>query len=290
MRRRSGSLPILACAGIALATALLPAATARAGAPIEDALPPVAPGPMRESARSVLERAFDNLYGIDLDDDIEIEGRVDGKVARNHHLRVLRKNIDGRNHMLVRFVTKNDYWDRRVLKIENHDRSDDHFIWVPELRRIRRFTSVQRSDAFQGTDLTFEDLESHRAFRFEILGRAFSVLEGEPVHVLTIKPLYDLGYTRGILFVAQKDYAVLEAHYYRGENGRRPYKVSYAPREKWEAVGDHVLPRLIVFKDYERGTETWARYRERRQADELDETLFTAARLESDPTFMSLTP
>jgi hypothetical protein len=269
---------------------LAPAAPAAAAQPYEDALPPVAPAPLRESAYSVLTKAFENLYGCDLRDAVEIETLVDGKVVRRHEMRVLRKNIDGRAHLLVRFVTDNDYWDMRVLKIENHDRSDDHFVWVPALRRVRRMTSVQRSDAFQGTDLTLEDLEVHRAFRFEVLGRAFSVLQGEPVHVLTIAPLYELGYRRAILFVSQKDYAVLEVHYYRGESAQRPYKVSRAPREDMERAGDHVLPRLWIFTDYERGTETRARYRARELADDLDDALFSQARIEGDRTVRGLEP
>jgi hypothetical protein len=83
------------------------------------------PYALRESARSVLEHAFVNLCGYDLRDQIEIEAHVDGKVVRRHLLRVLRKNIDGRAHMLVHFVTDNDCWDTRVLEIENQDRSDD---------------------------------------------------------------------------------------------------------------------------------------------------------------------
>lgn len=275
-------------AGLFAISLLVWGAPAWAAPSIEDALPPVAPGPMRESARSVLERAFENLYGGDVRDDVEIEARVDGRVVRRHHVRLVRKTVDGRAATLIRFVTNNDYYDRRVLKIENHDRSDDHFIWMPELRRVRRFTAVQRSDAFQGTDLTLEDLEVHRAFRFEIVGRAFSVLQGEPVHVLTIAPLYELGYRRAVLFIAQRDYAMLEAHYYRGSETARPYKVSRAPREEMITTGGHVLPRLWVFTDYERGTETWTRYQARAVDDSLDERLFSATRLEFDPSFREL--
>ncbi|HTF33204.1 MAG TPA: outer membrane lipoprotein-sorting protein [Myxococcota bacterium] len=272
-----------ASARAALLMAALGTSAAQAGSPIEDLAPGPIPYALRESARSVLERAFDNLYGCDLRDEIEIEAHVDGKVVRRHLLRVLRKNIDGRAHMLIHFVTDNDYWDTRVLKIENQDRSDDEFVWTHALGRVRRVTSAQRADAFEGTDLTLEDLEVHRASRFEILGRAFSIVQGEPVHVLTIAPLNDVGYRRAILFIAQKDYVVLEAHYYRGENGRRPYKVSRAPRDQMLETAGHVLPQLWIFTDYERGTESWLRWHRRSIPEDLYDRMLSSDALETQP-------
>lgn len=265
----------------ALVGALLASPAARAAAPIEDAFPTADPGTLREPARKVLERAFENLYGCDLEQEIELTTRSAGSPVRNHKLRVLRKTIDGRAHVLVRFVTANDYWDMRVLKIENRDRSDDHFIWVPSLRRIRRFTSVQQADQFQGTDLTLQDLEVKRADRFEIVGRAFSVLRGEPVQVLTVEPLTDLGYRRSIMYVSQRDYATLEVHYYRDTGGNRPYKVARAPREDMLVMDGHVLPQRWIFTDYQHGTETEARWRHLQVVTGLDDELFTAARLET---------
>ncbi len=282
--RADASGPALLRGGALLAAllgAFLAPPTSRAASPIEDAFPTADPGVLREPARRVLERAFDNLYGCDVEEEIELTTRAAGMPVRNHKLRLVRKTIDGRAYLLVRFVTDNDYWDMRVLKIENADRSDDHFIWVPQLRRVRRFTSVQKADQFQGTDLTLEDLEVHRADKFEIVGRAFSVLRGEPVQVLTIEPLSDLGYRRAIMYVSQRDYATLEVHYYRETGGSRPYKVARAPREDMLVSNGHVLPQLWIFTDYQRGTETEARWHHLEVAEGIDKDLFTAARLES---------
>ena len=134
-----------------------------------------------------------------------------------------------------------------------------------------------------------EDLEVHRAERFEIVGRAFSVLRGEPVQVLTLEPLLDLGYRRSIMYVSQRDYATLEVHYYRDTGGSRPYKVARAPREDMLVTEGHVLPQHWIFTDYQRGTETEARWHRLQVTDGLDSDLFTAARLETR-NFPELTP
>ncbi len=39
-------------------------------------------------------------------------------------------------------------------------KNDDTWVWVPTLRRVRRISSAQRTDAVAGTDFTFDDLLS----------------------------------------------------------------------------------------------------------------------------------
>jgi hypothetical protein len=46
--------------------------------------------------------------------------------------------------------------DRPVLQAKN----DDTWVYVPTLRRVRRISSAQRTDAISGTDFTFDDLLS----------------------------------------------------------------------------------------------------------------------------------
>ncbi len=45
-------------------------------------------------------------------------------------------------------------------KPENVAKNDDTWVYVPTLRRVRRISSAQRTDAVSGTDFTFDDLRS----------------------------------------------------------------------------------------------------------------------------------
>jgi len=39
-------------------------------------------------------------------------------------------------------------------------KNDDTWVYVPTLRRVRRISTAQRTDAVSGTDFTFDDLRS----------------------------------------------------------------------------------------------------------------------------------
>jgi hypothetical protein len=45
-------------------------------------------------------------------------------------------------------------------KPEDESKNDDTWVYLPDLRRVRRISSAQRTDAVAGTDFTFDDLRS----------------------------------------------------------------------------------------------------------------------------------
>ena len=62
--------------------------------------------------------------------------------------------FDARGIMLMTYRYKDS--DRPLAKTKN----DDTWVYVPTLRRVRRISSAQRTDAVSGTDFTFDDLVS----------------------------------------------------------------------------------------------------------------------------------
>jgi hypothetical protein len=274
MRRESARL-----AAIALGLLLLAPLGARAAedAPAafgEDAMAPQAP-----SAREVIERAFQNFYYCDIRADLDFEVRRGGRTVLRYDTELLRKFIDGRAHDLFYFEGDGDMRGRRVLRIERKDRADDAFVYLPELRRIRRHVMAQRADKLVGMDVTLEDLEVQRLDKFEIVGSSFARVEEEPAHIVTLKRLAGGAYDRADFFVASSDYAMLEVRFYRS-GATEPYKQTRMRRADMEYYPGHVLPRQIHFLDRDLGTETTLVF-ERRQVDpELPRDRFSTLGLE----------
>jgi len=52
--------------------------------------------------------------------------------------------------------------DSLFLAWENEDRSDDQFLYLPELERVRRIVSTQKDHSFVNSDFTYEDLEKRK--------------------------------------------------------------------------------------------------------------------------------
>jgi len=239
----------------------------------EDAVPYVA------SAREVIQRAFQNFYYCDLRADLTFEVRSHGRTVLRYETELMRKFIDGRAHDLFYFEGDGDMRGRRVLRIERSDRADDAFVYLPELRRIRRYVMAQRADKLIGMEVTLEDLEVQRLEKLEIIGSSFSRVGDEPARIVTLKRLSESGYDRVDFFVASADYAMLEVRFYR-RDALEPYKQTRMPRESMEQYPGHVLPRQIEFIDRDAGTETTLVFTHREVNPELPTHRFSTLGLE----------
>jgi hypothetical protein len=62
--------------------------------------------------------------------------------------------FDARGIMLLTYRYKTSFGPKATAK------NDDTWVYVPTLRRVRRISSAQRTDAVSGTDFTFDDLFS----------------------------------------------------------------------------------------------------------------------------------
>ena len=244
----------------------------------EDALPPQ-PGAFATSAREVFSRASDNFWGCDLEEQLEFHVTTESGQVMRYLAERIRKRIRGRTYDLFSIRGGTDRRDYRSLRIQGRGGSDDLFAWVPDLRRVRRITAAQRGDQFFGSNLSLEDLEVHFADRHEIVGRATTLVEGEPAHIVTTHPLYDSGYDRADFFIAQSDYAMLEIRFYH-VGALEAYKIAHMPRAETESLNGHFLPRRMIFQDLETGTQTEIHFRSRLVNPPIDDRMFTKTTLE----------
>ena len=240
----------------------------------EEDAPPAFP-----SARETIERAFQNFYYCDMRANLNFEVRSRDHEVLHYETEFLRKFIDGRAHDLFYFQGEGDMRGRRVLRIENLDRADDAFVWLPELNRVRRTVMAQRADKMLGMEVTLEDLEVQRLQKLEIVGSSFSRVDGEPVRIVTMKRLQGGSYDRVDFFVATTDYAILEVRFYR-HDAVDPYKVTRMPRESMQQYPGHVLPSRIEFHDRVLDTETTLVYDRREVNPDLPTDRFTVLSLE----------
>jgi hypothetical protein len=103
-------------------------------------------------------------------------------------------------------------------------RNDDTWVYVPTLRRVRRISSAQRTDAISGTDFTFDDLRSFNG----------------------IVPQYEWQCLAERQMIAPMNTKV-KAYPYEEEHNFGPYGLSFAS-DRWE-LRDAWLVRMIPKND-----------------------------------------
>ena len=235
----------------------------------------------------VLRRALDNRYNLDARARIEVTVTSRTGVTYRRRVEVASKWINGRLHSMGRFTYPENLRDLTLLAIDHDDRDDDHFVWLPELRRVRRVSSAQRADLFQGTDVAFEDLERRTARDYEAEFLPSKTIEGEEVYVVSSRPVYGSGYDRVEYAVAKSDGAILETRYFK-RGAEQPFKLIVTPRAHTEERKGHVIPMRIHAINRELGTRTDVVIEKLVVDPELPDQLFTVRSLSQERRFPDL--
>ena len=228
----------------------------------------------------ILEAAFVNRYSIDLVTQIELVMRGRRGQERGRTIAAVTKVVDGRVYSIGRLLSPEYLRGMTVLMMENDDRGQDAFVFMPSLDKVRRITTAQRSDAFFGSDLTYEDIEQQRAEDFEIYAMEAEQLDGEPVYKIRARPARPENYARVDFTVAQSDGALLKIQYSK-RNAEHPYRVLRALREHMINLGGHVLPTQIRVENTSRGTHTEVRLTQMSIDLEIPTRIFSVRTLES---------
>ncbi len=264
-RGRAGLLSARAAlAVLVLVLALAPAHAA------EDALPGAG------AARELLGRTFRNLYEADFIQVMTLVTRSSSGRTMTRRLQITRKQSSGK--ALVRFLGPPDIRGTSMLVLEQDDRYDDVFLYLPAFDRVRRVSSAQRADAFFGTNLTYEDLEPKRAADFEarIVGR--DALDGIACVLLEARPHPQLEsqYERTISCVdSDRAVALWTDHY---ANGRVLKRTECDPR-RIQTVGERYIPFEARGVSREAGSETLFVTESYETRIEIPDALFTAKHL-----------
>jgi len=152
--------------------------------------PPVAAEALSiDDARERLAKAFENLYDCDLRPLLRVTLHNRRGETSTRTAEIARKRIRGRLHSYGRFLSPSWMRDTAMLIVDREDKSDEHFLFLPDERRVRRMTSVQRTDAFLGSDLWFEDLERRTIDQYAVLAASKTSRQGEAVTLVRAEPV-----------------------------------------------------------------------------------------------------
>lgn len=211
-----------------MAVAAAPAAgegSAVASAPPVGAASPGALEPA--AAAELLDRAFANLYGDDFVQVMTLSTwrRAGHSITRRAQL--TRKQSVRPGKALVRFLDPQDVRRTGVLILEQDDRYDDFFVFLPALGKVRRLVSGQRADAFFGTDLCYEDVEPKHAEDWDVRALGPGEEDGTPCTVLDIrpKPHHESTYERMESCIEPGRGVILRTDFHRGGRAFKQLRV-----------------------------------------------------------------
>lgn len=281
MKEESSERPaeVVKPAGGGEGEAVPPAAPTREAAVESERKEPV---PVRKeeklTGREIAQRVYDRDDGKDSysrSEMILVDGR-DNK--REREVLVYRKDYGDLSKTLIRFTQPADIEGTGLLSWENKDRDDDQFLYLPELRRVRRIASGKKDRSFVNTDFTYEDLErrkvekdDHRLLGEEQYGEwKCYVLESIP------KKGGDSQYSKLVSWIAMDTYLSVKSEYYG--KGMKLNKTFTAQRV--ELIDGILTITESTMADLEKNHQTITKVKEVKYNSGLGDDVFSKRNLE----------
>ncbi len=185
-------------------------------------------------------------------------GQKSQRFLRNH---ILDGTKDGDKSLIV-FDTPRDVKGTAVLTYTHKTKSDDQWLYLPAIKRVKRISSGNKSGPFMGSEFAFEDLNSQEVEKYTYKFINEEALNGTSTYVVERYPVDEKsGYTRQIVWYSQDNYRIEQIEYYDRKNDLQKtltlhnYKL-YLDKF-WRALEMRMKnsqtekETILIFKDYQ---------------------------------------
>jgi hypothetical protein len=184
-----------------------------------------------DDARQLAEAVYGRAAGADLTTLSRMELIEKGRAPRVRELVAYRaKRPGGETAHLIRFTEPTDVAGTGLLSIDKADGSNEQWLYLPALDRVRRIAGDRKGGRFVGSELYYEDLQDRQPSRdrHRLLGK--DVVDGVPCDVLESVALEraDSVYRRRVSCVDRATALALRVDYYELDDA--------APSKRWLLV------------------------------------------------------
>ncbi len=169
---------------------------------------------------------------IAMEDDKRDNGFVDYQanlemILKNRHgeqsARYLRtKNLevkDDGDKSLAVFDKPRDIKGTALLNFTHKTGTDDQWLYLPALKRVKRISSANKSGSFMGSEFAYEDLTSQEVEKYTYKWIRDEKYESMECFVFERYPTYrNSGYTRQVVWLDKREYRLLKINFYDRKN------------------------------------------------------------------------
>jgi hypothetical protein len=201
---------------------------------------------------------------------------------RNRKVEYYRKTEEGDvDKILMRFLEPADVKGVGLLTLEQIDRDDDQWLYLPALKKVRRISSSDQTDNFMGTDFTYEDIRSEKLDRhiYNVIGS--EILDGHDCYMIEALPADEAqkresGYSRREIWIRKDIFLTVQTKYYdrKGEF----FKLGVV-KDIVEIAPNVYRPNFMEMKNLKTNHTTQLNFDNRRVNQGIDNVVFTEREL-----------
>jgi hypothetical protein len=168
------------------------------------------------SAQDIVDRVLrHNAFGFEnaiAQLQLEMTSERGNTRVRTIEIRSIEK--DGQQSSLVRFVAPADVAGTGFLVLENKDREDDQYLYLPAVGKVKRISGSQKNQRFMGTDMTYSDLESQNLKDASLTLLAEGRVGDKVTYVVEAVPRNESEYQKTVTYVEQDSFVPLKVEFF----------------------------------------------------------------------------
>lgn len=224
----------------------------------------------------------DAVYARPSGSDLTTVGRMEliekGRAARVRELFGYRQRVGRGTSRLIRFIKPVDVAGTGLLSVDKADGSNEQWLFLPALDRVRRIAGNNMGGRFVGSEFYYEDLQERRPERdhHRIVGR--ESIDGVACEVLESTPIdrADSVYRKRLSWVDPQTALVMRVDYFEHEDITPSKRWLLVAKKKHKAYWTVTDSRMI---DLASGRETRMVVEEALYDRKLPAKLFTSQTL-----------
>ncbi len=205
---------------------------------------------------------------------------------RIRDLKTYTKNKGEDKLKLMFFLTPADVKNTGFLTYDYDDsnKDDDQWLYLPELQKVKRIASSDKSSSFMGSDFTYSDMTSRNVedYTYEIMKEP--MVRGHKTWQLLVTPkskktIQETGYTKSIMFIRQDNFVAIQALNYIKAGNKLKYMM-VNKLEKIDGIWSVKEIQMVTKKGRKTLHKTIFKFSDIKYNQDLKESFFTTRTLE----------
>ncbi len=187
---------------------------------------------------------------------------------------------------IILFLTPADVKNTAFLTYDYDDsnKDDDQWLYLPELQKVKRIASSDKSSSFMGSDFTYSDmtLKNVQDYTYNIMKE--SMVGGHKTWQIEVIPkgqktIDETGYTKSIIFVREDNFVVVQALYYVKDGDKLKY-MQITGLELIDGIWTTTTIQMVTKKGRQTLHKTILEFSDVKYNQDLKESFFTTRTLE----------
>ncbi len=187
---------------------------------------------------------------------------------------------------LMFFLTPADVKNTAFLTYDYEDsaKDDDQWLYLPELQKVKRIASSDKSSSFMGSDFTYSDMTDRNVEDYTYKIMKEKKVGGHMTWQMLVTPksektIKETGYTKSIVFVRQDNFVIIQALHYIKAGKKLKYMMIKGLKEI-DNIWTATEMQMITKKGKKTLHKTTFKFSDIKYNQDLEESLFTTRTLE----------